>query len=79
MSKPNWKDAPAWAQWLSMDGDGLWSWWEIKPEWDDEAKDWFISIDAPGAESAEAEYATGIPDESGIDWGFAFDTLEGRP
>lgn len=79
MSKPNWKDAPEWAQWLSMDGDGLWSWWQIKPEWDEEAKDWFISIDAPGAEHAEAEYVSGIPDESGIDWDHAFDTLEERP
>lgn len=77
--KPSWDDAPEWANWLAMDGDGLWSWWEIKPEWDEDEKDWFISIDAPGAESAESEYAMHFPDESGIDWDYAFDTLEERP
>lgn len=76
--KPSWDDAPEWAQWLSMDGDGLWSWWEIKPEWDEEANEW-LTIHLAGAQHSEAEYATGIPDESGIDWDFAFDTLEARP
>ena len=29
--KPDWKDAPEWAQWLAMDEDGVWVWYENKP------------------------------------------------
>jgi hypothetical protein len=29
--KPDWKDAPDWANWLSRDEDGGWWWYEIKP------------------------------------------------
>jgi hypothetical protein len=31
MSKPDWKDAPEWANYLAMDSDGLWAWHEKKP------------------------------------------------
>lgn len=31
--KPDWKDAPAWAKWLAMDGCGSWYWHEDKPEY----------------------------------------------
>jgi len=30
--KPNWKDAPAWAQWLAQDEDGEWYWYENEPQ-----------------------------------------------
>lgn len=30
--KPDWKDAPKWAQWLAMDKNGLWVWFENKPQ-----------------------------------------------
>lgn len=30
--KPDWKDAPEWANWLAMDSDGGWWWHEKKPE-----------------------------------------------
>ena len=32
--KPDWKDAPPWAQWLAMDNQGgpEWYWYELKPE-----------------------------------------------
>ena len=30
--KPDWKDAPEWAEWLAMDEDGLWGWFEKQPE-----------------------------------------------
>lgn len=30
--KPDWKDAPEWAQWLAMDSDGSWWWFADKPE-----------------------------------------------
>ncbi len=29
--KPDWKDAPAWAKFLAMDSDGIWSWYENEP------------------------------------------------
>lgn len=31
MSKPDWKDAPALANWLAMDSDGLWWWFQLEP------------------------------------------------
>lgn len=30
--KPDWKDAPEWAQWLACDECGDWYWYETKPE-----------------------------------------------
>lgn len=29
--KPDWKDAPEWAQWLAQDPCGDWFWYENKP------------------------------------------------
>lgn len=29
--KPDWKDAPKWANWLAMDSGGSWFWYENKP------------------------------------------------
>jgi hypothetical protein len=29
--KPEWKDAPEWAQWAAQDFDGDWYWFENKP------------------------------------------------
>lgn len=29
--KPDWKDAPDWAQWLAMDSNGLWYWHKNDP------------------------------------------------
>ena len=29
--KPSWKDAPEWAQWLAMDEDDEWYWFEREP------------------------------------------------
>ena len=31
MTKPEWKDAPEWANWLAQDRDGWWSWWNVAP------------------------------------------------
>lgn len=31
MSKPDWKDAPEWAEWLAQDKTGSWYWHEYKP------------------------------------------------
>lgn len=30
--KPSWDDAPEWAEYLAMDGDGNWCWFEQEPE-----------------------------------------------
>lgn len=29
--KPDWKDAPEWANWVAMDSNGLWFWYEKEP------------------------------------------------
>ena len=29
--KPDWKDAPEWANYLAMDSDGGWFWYEHEP------------------------------------------------
>ena len=29
--KPDWKNAPEWANWLAMDNSGEWFWYEIEP------------------------------------------------
>lgn len=29
--KPDWKDAPEWAEWLAQDYDGVWWWYAEKP------------------------------------------------
>lgn len=31
MSKPSWVNAPEWANYLAMDKDGSWWWFEVKP------------------------------------------------
>jgi len=33
--KPNWDDAPDWANWLAQDEDGEWYWFEHRPVLDD--------------------------------------------
>lgn len=39
--KPDWKDAPEWAQWLAMDEDGMWGWYEIEPRISSTNDFWF--------------------------------------
>lgn len=29
--KPDWKDAPEWAQWLARDENGSWFWYATRP------------------------------------------------
>ena len=73
--KPDWKDAPEWAMWLAMDGDGWWGWYEEEPAWDCEADIWAMHEDS----EADWEVAGDTPDCDGIDWDHAFSTLEPRP
>ena len=30
--KPDWENAPDWAQWVAMDADGTWWWFDEKPQ-----------------------------------------------
>ena len=30
--KPEWKDAPNWANWFAKDRNGVWHWFEYEPE-----------------------------------------------
>lgn len=71
MSKPSWEDAPSWAGWLAMDGDGWWMWHESEPKWDEDECEW----DSP----FDVEIASEVVDSSGIDWDFAYSTMEKRP
>jgi hypothetical protein len=32
MIKPDWKNAPEWAQWLAQDYDHIWFWFEHEPK-----------------------------------------------
>lgn len=32
MSKPDWEDAPRWANYLAMDANGQWKWHKIWPD-----------------------------------------------
>lgn len=74
--KPDWKTLPSWATWLAMDGDGYWCWFEHKPEFDQTENQWMLAEDTP----VDSRYNNAKePDEDGIDWDFAFDTLEVRP
>lgn len=40
MTKPDWKDAPEWAQWLARDSNGLWYWYEMEPYVVDDLETW---------------------------------------
>lgn len=38
--KPDWKDAPEWANWLAMDDGGEWWWYELKPAYKKQFSFW---------------------------------------
>ncbi len=39
--KPDWKDAPEWAEWLAMDEDGEWFWFKSRPRLNKQGNVWF--------------------------------------
>lgn len=61
--KPDWKDAPEWAQYLARDEDGRWFWYEAKPDLLSDG--WWLSNDRGRQEW--------------IDEGYWDETLEPRP
>lgn len=40
--KPDWKNAPEWANWLAMDADGEWGWFAEEPNLGYE--EWFYNL-----------------------------------
>lgn len=38
MSKPSWESAPDWANWLAMDSNGVWFWYENEPHIEDKTR-----------------------------------------
>jgi len=38
--KPDWKDAPEWANWLAQDQDAVWWWYEDKPLISNQDEQW---------------------------------------
>ena len=41
MNKPEWSEAPEWAQYLAQDADGEWYWFELQPS--KESEYWFLA------------------------------------
>ena len=68
--KPSWDEAPVWANWLAMDRDWQWNWYEQEPEWttwywDGYARKKVASVGKPHLPKAAHDDA--------------IDTLEARP
>ena len=66
MNKPDWKDAPEWANYLAAedcDGEKIWCWFEFEPIWSFDYKAWLLN-------KLRGRYARVGGDES---------TLEKRP
>lgn len=62
--KPDWRDAPEWANWLAQDMDGVWHWYSQQPRFDGE--EWLPPI---GSKSTRHEVS---PED-------ASENLEPRP
>lgn len=54
MNKPKWEDAPDWAQYLAMDVDGDWYWYEFIPEWDGSSWEYSGSVMLAGQSGISA-------------------------
>ena len=65
MNKPDWKDAPEWANYLAMDSEKDWRWYEFKPWLNTVVEMWHSS-----GRSEVIRYDTSY---------YAVDTLEKRP
>lgn len=60
-NKPDWKDAPEAANYLAMDGDGTWCWFETEPSWEDSIDGWTNPYDG---RVWAAGYACQYPEDS---------------
>lgn len=70
--KPDWKDAPEWAQWLAMDEDGGWYWFEHQPKLLQHAEVWMRDT---GRHGQKTRY-TAAGNRHDFTWS---DSLEPRP
>jgi len=70
MNKPDWKDAPEWANYLAMDSDNNWYWYEFEP-W----LDFDLGADEWQSDGREEEVREDLYDTSYC----AINTLEKRP
>lgn len=61
--KPDWKDAPDWANYLACDDDGKWHWYAMRPYYEGCAKQWITE--------GQYELANSYAEGNG--------TLEGKP
>ncbi len=52
--KPDWKDAPEWANYLAQYPDGYWFWYEVKPYSMDNGG-WYVDGDTRYAFAGESE------------------------
>ena len=52
--KPDWKDAPDWANYLAMDSDGSWHWYASKPKLDFYDNTWEVDPDSDDLSTEEA-------------------------
>jgi hypothetical protein len=67
LNKPDWKDAPDWAQYLAQDNNDGWWWFEKEPDKSKDVEAWDICIPF-GGKYQKAAYNT--------NW---LETLESRP
>ena len=72
--KPDWKDAPEWAEWLAMDGNGAWVWHATEPFFDIGDGCWY----GRDEEDECAQIAKGDVDPCAGDWEYASNSLEYR-
>jgi hypothetical protein len=63
--KPHFEDAPEWANYMAMDADGTWWWFQAAPRLDEEESIWGTSGGQSGVAMVQHE-----------DWK---ETLEARP
>ena len=70
MSKPDWKDAPEWAQWIACDNSGQWWWFSARPIALNHV--WDVEDFNEQCECAHEDYRL----TSRVDWR---ETLERRP
>lgn len=73
MSKPNWKDAPDWAQWLAMDFSGTWCWFVGQPYTGTTV---WLPVSDENANGDTFDYIDGATYDYQVDWK---ETLEQRP
>jgi hypothetical protein len=72
--KPNWENAPEWAQWLAQDADGQWCWFRHKPLKESEPAMWNnnLSLSVKG----QPQWQRASKQSSSVNWRR---TLEERP